>query len=157
MSWSAAGSAEESSGSGSATGGTSSGQASASGGQSGGSATTGGSASSEDASSGSAAASDAGIYVTPLVRKLASEAGLQLNEIAGTGVGGRIRKQDVLEAASAREAAAKAVCAACPVIEQCRKHSLKVREPYGVWGGLTEDDREAIYAEQRGRVLRIAS
>ena len=40
---------------------------------------------------------DAG-YVTPLVRKLASETGIDLNSIAGTGVGGRIRKDDVLAA-----------------------------------------------------------
>ncbi|MFD1716611.1 WhiB family transcriptional regulator [Georgenia deserti] len=40
-----------------------------------------------------------------------------------------------------RDAAAKAVCATCPVIEQCREHALQVREPYGVWGGLSEDER----------------
>ena len=47
-----------------------------------------------------------------------------------------------------RDAAAKAVCATCPVIAQCAAHSLKVREPYGVWGGLTEDDRERILARR---------
>jgi pyruvate dehydrogenase E2 component (dihydrolipoamide acetyltransferase) len=41
-------------------------------------------------------------YVTPLVRKLASEHGIDLAAISGTGVGGRIRKQDVLEAARAK-------------------------------------------------------
>ena len=40
--------------------------------------------------------------MTPLVRKLASEHGIDLASVAGTGVGGRIRKQDVLDAASAR-------------------------------------------------------
>ena len=45
-----------------------------------------------------------------------------------------------------RDDAAKAVCGACPVIAACRAHALAVREPYGVWGGLSEDDREAIYA-----------
>ena len=45
-------------------------------------------------------ASDAG-YVTPLVRKLANETGIDLTQIAGTGVGGRIRKDDVLAAQSA--------------------------------------------------------
>jgi pyruvate dehydrogenase E2 component (dihydrolipoyllysine-residue acetyltransferase) len=49
----------------------------------------------------------AGTYVTPLVRKLASEYGVDLSTIAGTGVGGRIRKSDVLAAAE-RAAAAKA-------------------------------------------------
>jgi WhiB family redox-sensing transcriptional regulator len=40
-----------------------------------------------------------------------------------------------------RDAAALAVCARCPVIRECRQHGLAVKEPYGVWGGLTEDDR----------------
>jgi 2-oxoglutarate dehydrogenase E2 component (dihydrolipoamide succinyltransferase) len=44
-------------------------------------------------------------YVTPLVRKLAAEHAVPLETIAGTGVGGRIRKQDVLEAARAQRAA----------------------------------------------------
>ena len=38
-------------------------------------------------------------YVTPLVRKLAEKHGVDLNSVEGTGVGGRIRKQDVLAAA----------------------------------------------------------
>ncbi|MGH3592086.1 MAG: 2-oxoglutarate dehydrogenase, E2 component, dihydrolipoamide succinyltransferase [Pseudonocardiaceae bacterium] len=37
-------------------------------------------------------------YVTPLVRKLANEHGVDLSTVQGTGVGGRIRKQDVLAA-----------------------------------------------------------
>jgi WhiB family redox-sensing transcriptional regulator len=56
-----------------------------------------------------------------------------------------------------RDAAARQICSACPVLERCRSHALAVREPYGVWGGLTEDDREAIYAGERGRGLRVAS
>ena len=63
-----------------------------------------------------------------------------------------------------RDAAAKAVCATCPVLNQCREHGLAVREPYGVWGGLSEEEREAIYARvdsrhyprHRGDGLRIA-
>ena len=43
-----------------------------------------------------------GPYVTPLVRKLAAEHGIELAAVAGTGVGGRVRKQDVLDAATAR-------------------------------------------------------
>ena len=45
-----------------------------------------------------------------------------------------------------REAAAKAVCATCPVIAACRQHALAAREPYGVWGGLSEHEREDIIA-----------
>jgi 2-oxoglutarate dehydrogenase E2 component (dihydrolipoamide succinyltransferase) len=40
-----------------------------------------------------------GPYVTPLVRKLAAEHGIDLATVSGTGVGGRIRKQDILDAA----------------------------------------------------------
>ncbi|WP_411105909.1 2-oxoglutarate dehydrogenase, E2 component, dihydrolipoamide succinyltransferase [Streptomyces sp. cmx-4-9] len=55
-----------------------------------------------------ASAGDEGAYVTPLVRKLASESGVDLSQVSGTGVGGRIRKQDVLAAAEAAKAAAAA-------------------------------------------------
>jgi 2-oxoglutarate dehydrogenase E2 component (dihydrolipoamide succinyltransferase) len=56
-----------------------------------------------------------GPYVTPLVRKLAAEHGVDLATVTGTGVGGRIRKQDVVDAAKARrEAVAAAQQAAAP-------------------------------------------
>lgn len=54
------------------------------------------------------AAVDDGAYVTPLVRKLAAENGVDLGAVKGTGVGGRIRKQDVVAAAEAAKAAAAA-------------------------------------------------
>ena len=44
-----------------------------------------------------------------------------------------------------RDSAAVAVCAHCPVMERCREHGVSVREPYGVWGGLTEHDRETMF------------
>ena len=44
------------------------------------------------------------VYVTPLVRKLARENNVDLSTITGTGVGGRIRKQDVLDAAARAKA-----------------------------------------------------
>ncbi|MGC4847749.1 2-oxoglutarate dehydrogenase, E2 component, dihydrolipoamide succinyltransferase [Micromonospora sp. DT15] len=59
------------------------------------------------------AGEEAAGYVTPLVRKLASEHGVDLAALNGTGVGGRIRKQDVLEAAE-KAKAAKAAPAAAP-------------------------------------------
>lgn len=48
-----------------------------------------------------------------------------------------------------RERAAKAICAACPVLQQCRAAALAAREPYGVWGGLSEHEREAILGPVR--------
>ncbi|AEE46339.1 2-oxoglutarate dehydrogenase, E2 component, dihydrolipoamide succinyltransferase [Cellulomonas fimi] len=57
------------------------------------------------------AASAAGSYLTPLVRKLAAEKGVDVTTLTGTGVGGRIRKEDVLEAAAKAEAAKAAQAA----------------------------------------------
>ncbi|MFC7492031.1 MULTISPECIES: 2-oxoglutarate dehydrogenase, E2 component, dihydrolipoamide succinyltransferase [unclassified Knoellia] len=56
---------------------------------------------------GSDEAQDASAYVTPLVRKIANENGIDLASVKGTGVGGRIRKQDVLAAAEAAKAPAE--------------------------------------------------
>ena len=53
-------------------------------------------------------------YVTPLVRKLAKEHSVDLGSLDGTGVGGRIRKQDVLAAAEAAKQAAAAPAAPAP-------------------------------------------
>lgn len=44
----------------------------------------------------------------------------------------------------ARVTRAKAICRRCPVVEECRQHALTVQEPYGIWGGLTENEREAL-------------
>ncbi|WP_328522016.1 2-oxoglutarate dehydrogenase, E2 component, dihydrolipoamide succinyltransferase [Kribbella sp. NBC_00359] len=64
------------------------------------------------AASPNGSSSDAPNYVTPLVRKLAAEHQVDLNAVQGTGVGGRIRKQDVIAAAEAKKAAAAAPAAA---------------------------------------------
>ena len=48
-----------------------------------------------------------------------------------------------------REAAALRVCASCPVIRQCRDHALSVREPYGIWGGTTQEQRDVAYGRSR--------
>ncbi|MBM7804875.1 2-oxoglutarate dehydrogenase E2 component (dihydrolipoamide succinyltransferase) [Geodermatophilus bullaregiensis] len=59
-----------------------------------------------------APADGSGTYVTPLVRRLAAEHGVDLNSVTGTGVGGRIRKQDVLAVAEQAAAPAEAPAAA---------------------------------------------
>lgn len=41
---------------------------------------------------------------------------------------------------------AKAVCRACPVMETCQADSLERREPYGTWGGISEDERHRVLA-----------
>ena len=47
-----------------------------------------------------------------------------------------------------REMRAKAVCAGCSVIENCLRWALDTREPYGVWGGLSPEDRESLLARR---------
>ncbi|NMO32127.1 2-oxoglutarate dehydrogenase, E2 component, dihydrolipoamide succinyltransferase [Streptomyces sp. GMY01] len=83
-----------------------------------------------------AQATDEGAYVTPLVRKLAAENGVDLSTVKGTGVGGRIRKQDVLSAAEAAKAAAPAPAAAAapaakkaPVLEASPLRGQTVKMP----------------------------
>src|SRR5665647_985668 len=58
--------------------------------------------------------SEAAAYVTPLVRKLASDNNVNLTLLKGTGIGGRIRKQDVLDSAAAARAAAAPATAGAP-------------------------------------------
>lgn len=55
-------------------------------------------------------------------------------------------EREPLAARRDRERRAKAICATCPVSEFCRAHALAYREPYGVWGGLTERERAVIWA-----------
>ncbi|WP_243063118.1 2-oxoglutarate dehydrogenase, E2 component, dihydrolipoamide succinyltransferase [Humibacter sp. RRB41] len=70
---------------------------------------------SQPAASGSHAGTG---YVTPIVRKLANEQGVDLTTVTGTGVGGRIRKEDVLTAgAGVAEAPAAAAAPASTKLE----------------------------------------
>ncbi len=61
-----------------------------------------------------APAADGEAYVTPLVRKLAKDNNIDLSTVKGTGVGGRIRKQDVQAAIAAKGSAAPAAASAAP-------------------------------------------
>ena len=72
------------------------------------------------------ASGDASGYITPIVRKLASEKGVDLSTITGTGVGGRVRRQDVLAAADAAEKAARDAAEASRAAE---KTSLAAQTP----------------------------
>ena len=46
-----------------------------------------------------------------------------------------------------REQKAKAICAGCPVTRECLRDALDSGEPYGVWGGLSADERFRMTAE----------
>ncbi|MGA4941573.1 2-oxoglutarate dehydrogenase, E2 component, dihydrolipoamide succinyltransferase [Streptomyces cinereoruber] len=76
------------------------------------------------APSAPAAPAEDGAYVTPLVRKLATENGVDLGSVKGSGVGGRIRKQDVLAAAEAKKAA-QAPAAAAPAASAPKAPALE--------------------------------
>ena len=75
---------------------------------------------------------DDAAYVTPLVRKLATEHGVSLGSLTGTGVGGRIRKQDVLAAAEAKAAAAKATAAPAPAAAPAAAASAPAAAPAAI-------------------------
>lgn len=45
-----------------------------------------------------------------------------------------------------RDRTAKMICAGCTVRLECADYAVRAREPYGVWGGLSEDEREQIYS-----------
>ena|ERR1700754_1217274 len=57
------------------------------------------------------------------------------------------RGQDRFE----REERAKAICVRCPVVRRCREHALAVREPYGVWGAMTANERRRALAGGKQR------
>jgi WhiB family redox-sensing transcriptional regulator len=40
-----------------------------------------------------------------------------------------------------REAKAKAVCNSCPVIAECLRWAIATNEPWGLWGGMSSDER----------------
>ncbi|MBG0813513.1 WhiB family transcriptional regulator [Planomonospora sp. ID82291] len=43
-----------------------------------------------------------------------------------------------------QEERAKAVCAGCPVLADCRAYAVRVGEPEGIWGGLTVRERRGL-------------
>ena len=54
---------------------------------------------------------------------------------------GSFEKKDERER---RETRAKAICQVCPSKSECITYAMKIREPYGIWGGTTETDRKAM-------------
>lgn len=51
-----------------------------------------------------------------------------------------------------RELRAKEICRQCAVLAQCRSHALAVNEPYGIWGGMSETERELYSRRVRRRM-----
>ncbi|WP_199443361.1 2-oxoglutarate dehydrogenase, E2 component, dihydrolipoamide succinyltransferase [Umezawaea beigongshangensis] len=92
-------------------------------------------------------------YVTPLVRKLATENGIDLGSLTGTGVGGRIRKQDVLaaveEAKKAAEAPKQAPAAAAP--QRAAAPAARPADTSGLRGSVQKLPRLRQIVAQRTR------
>lgn len=55
------------------------------------------------------------------------------------------------EARQARIDAAKQICQGCPVTQECLNHALKAREPYGIWGSQSENERAAMLGRRNLR------
>ena len=68
-------------------------------------------------------------YVTPIVRKLARELGVDLASVSGTGVGGRVRREDIEAAAAAARAAVAAPAAPAASAAPAAAQANAVREP----------------------------
>lgn len=54
------------------------------------------------------------------------------------------------------QAYAKALCTACPVIVECLDYALSAGEDYGVWGGMTEDERRAVRRKASRNAVRTS-
>lgn len=46
---------------------------------------------------------------------------------------------------------AKAICNVCPVQADCSVYALNIKEPFGIWGGLTESERKDVFAATAAR------
>ena len=62
-----------------------------------------------------------------------------------------VRKKGRTEQARvlAVETEAKQICAACPILHDCRRHAITNAEPDGIWGGLTADERRPLMRAAR--------
>ena len=108
------------------------------------------------ADGGPAAAGPDGPYVTPLVRKLASEHGVDLGEVSGTGVGGRIRKQDVIEAARTRRDAAASTQAGPPEAQAGPPEAQTQPAAAAGTAGAAQPRPDVVPSTLRGTTERIS-
>lgn len=53
------------------------------------------------------------------------------------------------------ETEAKQICAACPILRDCRRHAIATAEQEGIWGGLTADERRPLMRKARPPGTRL--
>src|SRR5206468_1740675 len=95
-------------------------------------------------------------YVTPLVRRLAAEHSVDLAKVSGTGVGGRIRKQDVLDAArsgGAGDGGTRPATSAQPAAQAAEPASQKQPAPAPAAAGADAPQRGTT--EKLSRLRRV--
>ena len=92
-------------------------------------------------------------YVTPIVRKLAAEAGVNLSTIKGTGVGGRIRKEDIL--AATPKAAATPTAQVMAATNTAAKSSVTTSPLRGTTVGMTR--LRKVIADRMVESLKISA
>jgi len=54
-------------------------------------------------------------------------------------------------------AAAKSICRTCPVLVKCLDFALESRQDYGIWGGMTEDERRSLRRSRQRRARKLAT
>src|SRR4051794_23407076 len=105
-----------------------------------------------------AAEGDGGAYVTPLVRRLAAERGVDLGSVSGSGVGGRIRKQDVIAAAERAPAPAPAPEAPAAAAQAPRTPSPAATPDTSVRGRTEKMSRlRAVIARRMVESLQVSA
>jgi pyruvate dehydrogenase E2 component (dihydrolipoamide acetyltransferase) len=95
-------------------------------------------------------------YVTPLVRRLATQKGVDLSSIVGTGVGGRIRKQDVLAAADSTVAAPSTPPAAPSISAPVLAAAVSAPVSTAPVRAATSPAAPAVVSPLRGRTEQIS-
>ncbi len=96
--------------------------------------------------------------MTPLVRKLAAEHNVDLSTVAGTGVGGRIRKQDVLDAAKAAQQAPPPAAPAAPATPAAARAATPAAAPSPLRGRTEPMSRlRKVIAERMVQSLQVSA
>ena len=54
-----------------------------------------------------------------------------------------------------KENEAKKICRKCPVVKECLLHALTVPELYGIWGGMTAEQRRAVVRDQNQMTAKM--